>query len=58
MCRLGLQHYAATLALHEENDFFQMCMLLNNVNNSMARSKVTNVATMVMEEQESPSSGY
>jgi len=24
----------------------------------MARSKMTNVATMVMEEQESPSSGY
>jgi hypothetical protein len=58
MCRLGLQRYAATLALHEEKDFFQTCVLLNNVNNSMARSKVTNVATVVMEEQERPSSGY
>jgi hypothetical protein len=58
MCRLGLQHYAATLALHEKKGFFQTCILLNNVNNSMARSKVTNVATMVMEEQESPSRGY
>ena len=56
--RHGLQRYAATLALREEKHFFQTCILLNNVNNSMARSKVTNVATMVMEERESPSSGY
>jgi len=58
MFRLGLQHCAATLALREEKDFFQTCVLLSNVNSSMARSKVTDVATVVMEEQESPSSGY
>jgi hypothetical protein len=58
MCRLGLQRYAAALALHEEKDFFQTCILLNNINNSMARRKMTNVATIVIEEQESPSSGY
>jgi hypothetical protein len=36
---------------------FQICKLLNNANSIVARSKMTEVAALVIEEWQRPSSG-
>jgi hypothetical protein len=49
MHRHSLQCYAAKMAQYEE-ETFQTCALLNNINGSAARSKMTDVITKVMEK--------
>jgi hypothetical protein len=49
-CNTTLPHWH-----HVGQKTFQTCTLLNNVNSSMARSKMSDVTTMVMEERQAPS---
>jgi len=52
-------HLNATLPCSHDTrqKTFQTSILLNNVNSTVARSKITDVATMVMEECQKPSTG-
>jgi hypothetical protein len=55
MHKHSLQCYAAKLAWREEETF--PCALLNNINGSAARSKMTDVLTRVMKKRQRLSSG-
>jgi len=57
MYRLGLQHSAAMLPMIRGKWTLQTRTLLKNVKSRMARSKMPDVVTMVVEEQQRPSSG-
>lgn len=56
MHRHSLQCYVTKLAWREE-ETFQTCALLNNINGSAARSKMTDVLTRVLKKRQRLSSG-
>jgi hypothetical protein len=56
MHRHSLQCYAAKMAWYAE-ETFQTCVLLNNINGSAARSKMTDILTRAMKKWHRLSSG-